>query len=146
MGVQQAAEAGVLGGYPIVDIKVTLVGGSAHEVDSSEMAFRTAATFGFKKAFQMGAPTLLEPIMKLDVVMPEEYTGDVLGQINMRRGEVGGLTMRGTSQTVQCMVSLAEMFGYATVLRSATQGRGAFSMEFDHYSPISEEKIKKLGY
>ena len=146
MGVQQAAEAGVLGGYPIVDIKVTLVGGSAHEVDSSEMAFRTAATFGFKKAFQMGAPTLLEPIMKLDVVMPEEYTGDVLGQINMRRGEVGGLTMRGTSQTVQCMVPLAEMFGYATVLRSATQGRGAFSMEFDHYSAISEEKIKKLGY
>ncbi|MCD6475693.1 MAG: elongation factor G [Anaerolineaceae bacterium] len=145
-GVLDAAEAGVLGGYPIADILVTLTGGSSHEVDSNEMAFRTAATFAFRKAFQMGAPTLLEPIMKLDVIMPEEYTGDVLAQINMRRGEVGGLMMRGNSQSVRCMVPLSEMFGYATELRSATQGRGAFSMEFDHYASISEDRLKKLGY
>ncbi|MCD4753691.1 MAG: elongation factor G [Anaerolineaceae bacterium] len=145
-GVLDAAEAGVLGGYPIADILVTLTGGSSHEVDSNEMAFRTATTFAFRKAFQMGAPTLLEPIMKLDVIMPEEYTGDVLAQINMRRGEVGGLMMRGNSQSVRSMVPLSEMFGYATELRSATQGRGAFSMEFDHYAPISEDRLKKLGY
>ncbi|NSW53549.1 MAG: elongation factor G [Anaerolineae bacterium] len=143
-GVISAAESGVLGGYPVVDIKVTLTGGSFHEVDSSDMAFRAAATFGFRQAFQQGNPTLLEPIMKMDVVMPEEYTGDVLGQLGMRRAEVTGLNLRGNSQTVHCLVPLSEMFGYATELRSVTQGRGAFTMEFDHYAPAPQEQIKKF--
>lgn len=144
-GVKEAAQSGVLAGYPVTDVKVTLVDGSYHEVDSSEMAFKMAAVFAFKEAFQKGKPTLLEPIMKVEVFMPEEYLGDVLGQINARRGEIQGTEVRpGNSQAIRAIVPMAEMFGYATELRSATQGRGVFSMEFQHYAPVSESVAHRI--
>jgi elongation factor G len=144
-GVKEAAQSGVLAGYPVTDLKVTLVDGSYHEVDSSEMAFKMAAVFAFKEAFQKGRPTLLEPIMKIEVVMPEDYLGDVLGQVNARRGEIQGTDIRpGNSHAVRALVPLAEMFGYATELRSATQGRGVFSMEFNHYAPVSDSVAHRI--
>jgi len=144
-GVREAAESGVLAGYPVADVKVTLVDGSYHEVDSSELAFKMAAVFAFKEGMQKGTPVLLEPIMKVEVVMPSDYLGDVLGQLNARRAEILGMDMRpGNSQAVRAMVPLAEMFGYATELRSGTQGRGVFSMEFDHYAPVSESIARKI--
>ncbi len=143
-GVMEAAGGGVIAGYPVVDIKVTLTDGSFHEVDSSEMAFKLAGSLAFREGLQRGRSTLLEPVMKVEVVVPEEYLGDVVGQLNSRRGEVQGMDMRpGNAQAIRAMVPLAEMFGYATELRSATQGRGAFTMEFDHYSRISEKDIEK---
>lgn len=144
-GVKEAADSGVLGGYPMTDIKVMLVDGSYHEVDSSEMAFKMAAIFGFKEGVQRGSPVLLEPIMKIEVVVPDEYIGDVIGQVSSRRGEILGMEMRpGNAQAVRSRVPMAEMFGYATELRSATQGRGVFSMEFDHYAPVSEGVAQKI--
>ena len=144
-GVREAAESGVLAGYPVTDIKVQLIDGSYHEVDSNEMAFRMAAILGFKEGIQKGSPVLLEPIEKVEVVMPEEYLGDVLGQLNARRGVILGLEIRpGNAQAARALVPLAEMFGYATNLRSATQGRGVFSMEFDHYAPVSESIALKI--
>lgn len=144
-GVKEAAESGVLAGYPVTDVKVKLVDGSYHEVDSSELAFKMAAVFAFKEAMQKGKPVLLEPIMKVEVVLPEEYLGDVLGQLNARRAEILGMEMRpGNSQAARAMVPLSEMFGYATELRSATQGRGVFSMEFDHYAPVSEAVARRI--
>ena len=144
-GVREAAESGVLAGYPVVDIKVQLIDGSYHEVDSNEMAFRMAAVLGFKEGIQKGSPVLLEPIMKVEVVMPEEYLGEVLGQLNARRGVIQGMEVRpGNAQAARALVPLAEMFGYATSLRSSTQGRGVFSMEFDHYAPVSEAIAQKI--
>jgi elongation factor G len=144
-GVKEAAEGGVLAGYPVVDIKVTLFDGSFHEVDSSEMAFKMAAILGFKEGVQKGHPILLEPMMKVEVVVPEEYLGDVMGQINSRRGLIQGMEVRlGNAQAVKAMVPLAEMFGYATQLRSATQGRGVFNMEFDHYAPVSQSVAEEI--
>ncbi len=144
-GIREAAESGVLAGYPVTDIKAQLIDGSFHEVDSSEMAFKMAGIFGFKEAVQKGAPVLLEPIMKVEVVAPEEFLGDILGQVSSRRGEILGMEMRpGNAQAVRARVPLAEMFGYATELRSATQGRGVFSMEFDHYAPVSESVAQKI--
>jgi len=144
-GIKEAAQSGVLAGYPVTDLKVTLVDGSYHEVDSSEMAFKMAAVFAFKEAFQKGRPTLLEPIMKVEVVMPEDYLGDVLGQVNARRGEIQGTDIRpGNSHAVRALIPLAEMFGYATELRSATQGRGVFSMEFNHYAPVSDSVAHRI--
>jgi len=144
-GVLEAAESGVLAGYPVTDLKVTLIDGSFHEVDSSEMSFKMAAIFAFKEGMQRGKPVLLEPIMRVEVVMPEEYLGDVLGQLNARRGEIQGMEMRpGNAQAVMARVPMAELFGYATELRSATQGRGVFSMEFDHYAPVSETVANKI--
>ncbi len=144
-GIKEASQSGILAGYPVTDLKVTLVDGSYHEVDSSEMAFKMAAVFAFKEAFQKGKPTLLEPIMKVEIVLPEEYLGDVLGQINSRRGEIQGTDIRpGNSQAIRALVPLAEMFGYATELRSATQGRGVFSMEFHHYSPVSDSVAHRI--
>lgn len=144
-GVKEAAESGSLGGYPVTDVKVQLIDGSFHEVDSNEMAFRMAAILGFKEGMSRGGAVLLEPVMKVEVVMPEEFLGDVLGQINARRGEIQGMEVRpGNAQAVHAMVPLAEMTGYATSLRSATQGRGVFSMEFDHYSPLSESVAQKV--
>lgn len=143
-GIKEAAEGGVVAGYPVVDIHASLLDGSFHEVDSSDMAFKMAGTFAFKEALQKGASTLIEPVMKVEVVMPEEYLGEVVGQINSRRGEVQGMEMRpGNAQAIRAMVPLAEMFGYATELRSATQGRGVFTMEFDHYSRVSEKELAK---
>ncbi|HET9906788.1 MAG TPA: elongation factor G [Anaerolineales bacterium] len=138
-GVMEASESGVLAGYPVVDMKITLFDGSFHEVDSSEMAFKMAASMAFKEGVQRGSPVLLEPIMKVEVIVPDDYLGDVIGQINSRRGSIQGMEVRpGNAQAVRSMVPLGEMFGYATELRSATQGRGVFSMEFDHYAPVSQ--------
>src|SRR5512136_603016 len=138
-GIKEAAESGVLAGYPVVDLKVTLFDGSFHEVDSNDMAFKMAATFAFKEGMQKGSPVLLEPIMKVEVVGPEEYLGDIIAGLNGRRATIRGMEVRpGNAQAVNATVPLGEMFGYATELRSATQGRGVFSMEFDHYAPVSE--------
>jgi len=144
-GVREAAEAGVVAGYPVVDIKVRLYDGSYHEVDSSEMAFKMAASMAFKEGIQKGSPVLQEPIMRVEIVVPEEFLGDVIGQMNARRGEIQGMEMRpGNAQAVRSMVPLAEMFGYATDLRSATQGRGVFTMEFDHYARVSENVMREI--
>ncbi len=144
-GVMAAAESGVLAGYPVTDVKVTLIDGTAHEVDSSDLAFQIAASNAFRQGIQRGRPVLQEPVMKVEVVIPEEYLGDIIGQINSRRGEVLGMDMRpGGTQAVRAMVPMAEMFGYATDLRSATKGRGAFTMEFDHYAKVSEELSTKI--
>jgi elongation factor G len=144
-GVHEAAESGVLAGYPVTDVKVSLIDGSYHEVDSSEMAFKMAGIFAFKEAIQKGSPVLLEPIMKVEVVVPEDFLGDILGQVSSRRGEILGMENRpGNAHAVRGMIPLAEMFGYATELRSATQGRGVFSMEFDHYAPVSETVAQKI--
>ncbi len=147
-GVKEAVESGVVSGYPMTDLKVTLLDGSYHEVDSSDMAFRMAAIFAFREGVPKGRPVLLEPIMKVEVVVPEEHTGDVLGQISSRHGNVLGMDLRpGNAQAVHAEVPLAEMFGYATELRSATKGRGVFTMEFKHYAPVSEAVMKKItGY
>jgi len=145
-GVREAAESGVVSGYPMTDMKVTLVDGSSHEVDSSDIAFRMAAIFAFREGVARGEPVLLEPIMKVEVVAPEDHTGEILAQINSRYGNVLGMDLRpGNAQAIRAEVPLAEMFGYATELRSATKGRGVFTMEFDHYAPVSEAVMKKLA-
>jgi elongation factor G len=144
-GVKEAADSGVLAGYPVVDTKITLFDGSYHEVDSSEMAFKMAASMAFKEGVQKGSPVLLEPVMKVEVVVPDDYLGDVIGQINSRRGSIQGMEHRlGNAQAIRAMVPLGEMFGYATELRSATQGRGVFSMEFDHYAPVSQTVAQEI--
>lgn len=144
-GIKEAADSGVLAGYPVVDMVVTLTDGSYHEVDSSEMAFKIAASMAFKEGVQKGRPVLLEPMMKVEIVVPEEYLGDIIGQVNSRRGNVLGMEVRpGNAQAIRAMIPLAEMFGYATELRSATQGRGAFSMEFDHYQSVSESVMQEM--
>ncbi len=143
--MREAAEAGVLAGYPVTDINVALYDGSYHEVDSSEMAFKMAGSIAFKEGVQKGRPILQEPIMKVEVVVPEEFLGDIIGQLNARRGEILGMEMRpGNAQAVNAMVPLAEMFGYATDLRSATQGRGVFTMEFDHYARVAENVARAI--
>jgi elongation factor G len=144
-GVKEALESGVLAGYQVTDLDVKLIDGSFHEVDSSEMAFKMAAIMCMREALQKGASVLLEPIMKTEVVVPEEFLGDVLGQVTSRRGEVQGMDMRpGNAQAIHATIPLAEMFGYATELRSATQGRGVFTMEFDHYAPVSASVTEKI--
>jgi elongation factor G len=144
-GIMEAADSGVLAGYPVVDTKITLFDGSFHEVDSSEMAFKVAASMAFKEGVQRGSPVLLEPIMKVEVVVPDEYLGDVIGQLNSRRGNIQGMEVRpGNAQAVRANVPLGEMFGYATELRSATQGRGVFSMEFDHYAPVAQSVAQEI--
>ena len=144
-GVKEAVESGVLAGYPVVDLNVKLVDGSFHEVDSNEMAFKMAAIMCMREGLQKGASVLLEPIMKTEVVAPEEYLGDVLGQVTSRRGEVQGMDIRpGNAQAIHGLIPLSEMFGYATELRSATQGRGVFTMEFDHYAPVSSSVAEKI--
>jgi elongation factor G len=147
-GIMEAVESGVLSGYPMTDLKVTLVDGSFHEVDSSELAFRMAAILAFREAVEKASPILLEPIMKVEVIVPEEYTGEVIGQVNARFGSILGMEMNvGNAQAIDAEVSLSQMFGYATELRSATQGRGVFTMEFKHYSQVSEAVKKQiLGY
>ena len=143
-GVREAAESGVVAGYPVTDLKVTFYDGSFHEVDSSEMAFKMAAIFAFREGIEKAKPVLLEPIMHVEAVLPEEYLGDVLAQLSARRGEIGGMEPKpGKAKAINADVPLGEMFGYATELRSATQGRGVFTMEFSHYAPVSEEIRKK---
>ncbi|MDA1329446.1 MAG: elongation factor G [Chloroflexi bacterium] len=144
-GVIEASEAGVVGGYPVTDIKVTLYDGSFHEVDSNEMAFKMAGSMAFKEGLHIGKSVLMEPIMKVEVTMPEEFLGDIVGQLNSRRGEIQGMEMRpGNAQAVKAMLPLSEMFGYATELRSATKGRGVFTMEFDHYAQVSKSVAEEL--
>jgi elongation factor G len=133
LGIQEAMESGVLAGFPVVDVRVELVDGSYHEVDSSEMAFKIAGSMAFKNAMQRAKPKLLEPMMAVEVVTPEEYLGDVMGDLNSRRGRVEGLEPRGNAQAIRARVPLATMFGYATDLRSTTQGRATFTMQFDRY-------------
>jgi elongation factor G len=143
-GVREAAESGILAGYPLTDIQIRLNDGSFHEVDSNEIAFRTAGSMAFREGAQKAKPVLQEPMMKTEVIVPEEFLGEVIGQLNARRGEILGMELRpGNSQAIKAMMPLAEMFGYATELRSATQGRGVFTMEFDHYTPV-DEKTSRL--
>jgi elongation factor G len=147
-GVAEALEGGVLAGYPMADVKVTLFDGSYHEVDSSEMAFKIAGSMALKHAARRAKPVLLEPVMSVEVVVPEEYMGDVIGDLNSRRGRIEGMLLRGTSQIIKSMVPLSEMFGYATELRSRTQGRGSFTMHFGRYeevpAAIAEEIISRV--
>ena len=144
-GVVEAVESGVVSGYPMTDLKVTLLDGSYHEVDSSDLAFRMAAIFAFREGVPKGRPILLEPIMKVEVIVPEDHTGEVLGHVSSRHGSVLGMDLRpGNAQAIHAEVPLAEMFGYATELRSATKGRGVFTMEFERYAPVSDAVMKKL--
>ncbi|WP_010244884.1 elongation factor G [Acetivibrio cellulolyticus] len=135
-GIQEAMNTGVLGGYPVVDIKCTLYDGSYHEVDSSEMAFKIAGSMAFKDGMRKADPVLLEPIMKVSVTVPEEYMGDVMGDLNSRRGRIEGMEARNGAQVINCNVPLSEMFGYATTLRSRTQGRGVFTMQISHFEEV----------
>lgn len=144
-GVREASEAGVLAGYPVTDIKITLYDGSSHDVDSSEMAFKMAGSMAFKEGMRAGRAVLLEPMMKVEVIIPDEFLGDIVGQLNARRGDIQGMELRpGGAQAIKAMVPLAEMFGYTTELRSATKGRGVFSMEFDHYAKVSKSVAKEM--
>jgi elongation factor G len=143
-GIKEALENGVLAGYPVVDVKVELVYGSYHDVDSSEMAFKIAGSMAFKEAARQASPGLLEPMMKVEVVCPEQYMGDVLGDLSSRRGKIGGMTQRGEAQVIGSTVPLAEMFGYSTKLRSMSQGRAVYSMEFSHYEEVPKSKAEEI--
>jgi elongation factor G len=138
LGIQEAMESGILAGYPVVDLRVELVDGSYHEVDSSEMAFKVAGSMAFKNAMQRAKPKILEPVMAVEVVTPEEYLGDVMGDVNSRRGHIEHLEPRGNAQSIRARVPLATMFGYATDLRSTTQGRATFTMQFDRYEEVPQ--------
>ncbi|HVR13371.1 MAG TPA: elongation factor G [Gaiellaceae bacterium] len=138
LGIQEAMESGILAGYPVVDLRVSLVDGSYHDVDSSEMAFKVAGSMAFKTAMQRAKPKLLEPVMAVEVVTPEEYLGDVMGDLNSRRGHIEHLEPRGNAQAIRARVPLATMFGYATDLRSTTQGRATFTMQFDRYEEVPQ--------
>ena len=146
-GLKDALQNGQLSGFPVVDVKATLFDGSYHDVDSSEMAYKIAASMALKNAYDKCKPVLLEPVMKVEVVIPDEYLGDVMGDITSRRGRLDGMEARGNAQVIRAYVPLSEMFGYATALRSNTQGRGNYSMEMDHYEQvpksIADEVIKK---
>ena len=143
-GIKEALETGVLAGYPVVDVKVQLVFGSYHDVDSSEMAFKIAGSMAFKEAARQAGPVLLEPIMEVEVVAPSEFLGDVMGDLSSRRGKIGGMTQRGEAQVVAADVPLAEMFGYSTTLRSMTQGRAVYSMQFDHYEEVPKNVAEAI--
>lgn len=143
-GVREAMETGVLAGYPMVDVKVKLVDGSYHEVDSSDMAFKIAASMAFKEAASKAQPVLLEPIMKVEVIVPEEYMGEVIGDLNARRGRIQSIDERKNAKVIDALVPLAEMFGYATTLRSLTQGRGTFTMQFSHYEEVPQNVAQEI--
>ncbi len=145
-GIQEAAQNGIIAGYPVINFKVKLYDGSYHDVDSSEMSFKIAGSMAFKNAMAKADPVLLEPSMKVEVTVPEEYMGDVMGDINSRRGRIEGMELRNGAQIIRAYVPLAEMFGYATTLRSRTQGRGNYSMVFDHYEEVPksiQEEVAK---
>ena len=148
-GLKDAMENGVLAGYPLIDVKARLFDGSYHDVDSSETAFKVAASLALREAAKKADPVILEPMMMVDITVPEDYLGDVMGHVSARRGRIEGTTARGNAQIVKGFIPLSEMFGYATTLRSATQGRGTFTMQFDHYEPvpksIQEEIIAAHG-
>lgn len=143
-GIRDAMNNGILAGYPVLDIKVTLVDGSFHEVDSSELAFKIAGSMAFKEACRKAEPIILEPIMRVDVIVPEDYMGDVLGDLNARRGRIEGMEPRNNTQIIRAMIPLAEMFGYVSQLRSITQGRGTFTMQFGHYEEVPRAIAEKI--
>jgi elongation factor G len=143
-GIKSALESGVLGGYPVIDVKATLTGGDYHQVDSSEMAFKTAGSMAFQQAMDRGNPVLLEPVMKLEISTPDEFYGDVLGDISARRGHIAEYDQRGSLKVIRALVPLANTFGYATELRSLTQGRASYSMEFDHYEEVPKAEAEKI--
>jgi elongation factor G len=143
-GIREAMDSGILAGYPVVDVKVELVDGSYHDVDSSERAFKIAGSMAFKEALKRAKPKLLEPVMLVEVTTPEEYLGDVMGNLNGRRGRVEGMEPVGNAQVIRAMVPLAEMFGYATDIRSMSQGRATFHMEFDHYEEVPQSIASEL--
>jgi elongation factor G len=148
-GIEEALQNGILAGYPVVDVKASLVFGSYHDVDSNEMAFKVAASMAVKQLKDKSGAVILEPMMKVEIVIPDEYMGDIMGDVTSRRGRVEGMEARGNAQVVRSMIPLSEMFGYATGLRSRTQGRGTYSMHFDHYEEVpksvAEEIIKKAN-
>ena len=143
-GLEEAVQSGVLGGYPVIGVKIALVDGSYHEVDSSEMAFKIAASMGFKEAMKKADPVLMEPVMSVEVVTPEEYVGDVIGDLSSRRGRIDGMDMRANARIIRAFVPLVGMFGYATDLRSKTSGRANYSMQFDHYEQTPAEVSEKI--
>ena len=147
-GIREALSSGVLAGYPVDDVSVALYDGSYHEVDSSELAFKIAGSMGFKEAARRGSPVLLEPVMRVEVVVPEEYMGDIMGDLSSRRGKITSMEARGGTQIVNARVPLSEMFGYATDLRSRTQGRATYTMHFDRYEQapqnVSEEVVARI--
>jgi elongation factor G len=143
-GIKEAMETGVLAGYPIVDVRVELIDGSYHDVDSSEMAFKIAGSMAFKEAVRRAGPMLLEPIMDVEVVTPGDYMGDVIGDLSSRRGKIGGMLQRGEAQVIGASVPLSEMFGYSTTLRSLTQGRAVYSMQFSHYEEVPKSKAEEI--
>jgi len=143
-GIREKLETGIYAGYPVVDVKATLFDGSFHEVDSSEMAFKIAGSMAVQDAFSKADPTILEPIMRVEVTMPEEFMGDVIGDLNSRRGQIEGMESRGSTQVVQAFVPLAQMFGYVTDLRSMSQGRATSSMEFSHYAEVPANLASEL--
>jgi elongation factor G len=148
-GLESVLGAGVVAGFPVVDVKVQLIDGAYHEVDSSALAFEIASRAAFREALQKGKSVLLEPIMKVEVVTPEDYTGSVIGDLNSRRGQIQGQDMRGNANVINAMVPLMNMFGYVNTLRSMSQGRATFTMQFDHYAEaprnVSEEVQKKFA-
>ena len=143
-GVRGAAENGILAGYPVIDFKVTLYDGSYHEVDSSEMAFKIAGSMAFKQAMGKATPVLLEPYMKVEITTPEDYLGDVMGDVNSRRGRIEGFSDRNGIKIVDAYAPLSEMFGYATTLRSMSQGRASYAMEFHHYEKVPNSVAEKI--
>ena len=147
-GIREALEGGILAGYPMVDVKATLYDGSYHDVDSNEMAFKIAGSMAFKEAARKASPVLLEPVMAVEVVTPEDYAGVIMGDLSSRRGRIEGMEHRAGSQVIKAIVPLAEMFGYATHMRSSTQGRAEYSMHFARYEEaprsVSEEIIAKV--
>ena len=143
--VKEAMSKGVVAGYPMVDMKVAVFDGSYHEVDSSEIAFKMAAIFGFQEAVKKARPVVLEPIMKMEVITPEQYMGDVIGDISAKRGQILEMTERGGAKVVKALVPLASMFGYATSLRSMSQGRASSTMEFDHYAEVPKNIEQQIA-
>jgi elongation factor G len=143
-GIQESLQSGVLAGYPMVDVRATLVHGSYHDVDSSEMAFKIAGSLAIKKATRLAHPVLLEPIMAVEVVTPDDYMGDVIGDISSRRGRIEGVDQRGSSQVIRGQVPLGDMFGYATDLRSRTQGRATYTMQFHSYQEVPESISREI--
>ena len=142
--MRDAAQSGVLAGYPVTDVKVTLVDGSYHEVDSSEMAFKIAASMAFKDGCKQAKSVILEPIMKVEITVPEEYMGDVIGDVNSRRGRMEGMEANDGMEEIRAFIPLSEMFGYATDLRSKTQGRGTYSMEPSHYEEVPKSVLEQI--
>jgi elongation factor G len=142
--MREAAESGVVAGYPVVDVRVTATGGSYHEVDSSDLAFRIAGSMAFREGARRAKPVLLEPAMAVEIVLPERFLGDVIGDLNTRRSKIEETTVKGDSRVLRAQVPLVEMFGYATDLRSKTQGRASHTMQFSHYSGVPESVFDRI--